>query len=135
MVCRDLRKTFVIRWLLGGFLCLALLGSMAISTPSPSWRGDVASIELRAPEFPLAALGTVLAARFQKQAQQMRVTLQKPERSVHLSPAERGPALLPRPSVRQGFALLPRRVLQPRQMLFCAPHDSADPFLASPSVS
>jgi hypothetical protein len=135
MVCRDLRKTFVIRWLLGGFLCLALLGSMAISTPSLSGRGDVASIELRAPEFPFAALGTVLAVRFQKHAQKIRVTLQKPERSVHLSSTERGPALLPRPSLAQRLSLLPRRSLHSRQAALRTPNDSVDPFLASPSLS
>lgn len=134
-MCRDLRTTFVIRRLLGGLLCLALLGSIVLSAPSISGRGDAASMELRAPQFPLAALGSVLAHRSQKQAQQVRVIVLKPERSFPLSSAERDHALHPRPSVRQGFALLPRRVLQPRQMLFCAPHDSADPFLASPSLS
>jgi hypothetical protein len=135
MVCQDLRQTFVIRSLLGGLLCLALLGSIALSAPSLSGRGDVASIELPAPQFPHAALGSVLALRSQKQAQQIRVILQKPERSAHLSSAERRHALLPRPSLSQWFARLPRRSLHSRQIAHRTTHDTADPLLASPSRS
>jgi hypothetical protein len=125
----------VVRGLLGGLLCLTLLGSAASSAHSLSAHDGGASMELRAPDFPLAAIGTVLSVRFQKTAQQVRVTLQKPERSANFSSAERGHTSLARPSASQRFAVLPRRFLRPRHMVPRASNDSADPLLAPPSLS
>lgn len=135
MLCRNLRTSLAVRWLLGGLLCLALLASMAASTPSLCGRGEATSIGLRAPEFPLAALGSAFAFRLQKQAQLARLTLHKPARSGAFLPAERAHAMLPRLKVSQGSALLPRRFLRSRHITPRAPQDSGDPLLSALSLS
>jgi hypothetical protein len=135
MLCRNLRSSLTVRWLLGGLLCLALLGSLAASTPSLPGRGEPTSIGLRAPEFPIAALGSAFGFRLQKQAQPVRLTLHKPVRSGAFSPTERACATLPRLKVSQGTALLPRRFLHTRHITPRAPQDSGDPLLRALSLS
>ena len=135
MFCRKLRSALAVRCLLGGFLCLALLGSVAASTPSLSGGGEVAVLGLRAPEFPLAALGALFAVRFQKQAQPVRLTLQKPERSGQLSSAERAYAISSRPNFSQGFPALPRRFLPSPHGPSRDSKDSGDPLLTALSLS
>jgi len=135
MLSRNLRGSLAVRWLLGGLLCLALVGGAAASTPTAFAHGDVTSIGLRAPEFPLAALGSAFAFRLQKQAQLVRLTLHKPVRSGQFSPAERAHAMLPRPKVSPGSAVLPRRFLLSRQTIPRGPNDTGDPLLAFSSLS
>lgn len=135
MLCRALRNVSVGRWALAGLLCLAVAWGTAAPTRHSFDDAGTTSIGLRAPEVPLAALETTSSVRFEKQGQTVRLTYHKPDRSGHLSSADRSGGVLSRPKVCHTFPLLPRRFLQPRRTTPRAPNDAGDPFLASLSLS
>lgn len=135
MLCRTLRNVSAGRWALAGLLCLALAWGTA-APPRLSFQDDWgASIGIRAPEVPLAALETTSNVRLQKQGQAVRLTFTKPERRAHLSSIERPCGALFRLRARSTFPVLPRRCLRPRHAAPRAPNDAGDPFLASLSLS
>lgn len=135
MLCRTLRSLFVCRWALAGLLCLALVGGAAAPARLSFENDGATSIGLRAPEVPLAALETTSAVRFEKHGQAVRLTFHKPERSAHLSSAERSRGVLFRPKASHTSPLLPRRFLRQRHVTPRGPNDAGDPFLASSSLS
>ena len=135
MLCRTLRSLSAGRWALAGLLCLALVGGAAAPARVSLGDGEGTSIGLRAPEFPLAALATTSGFRFAKHGLTVRLTFHKPERSAHLSSAERTCGTLSQPIACHAFPLFPRRFLRPRDATPRAPSDAGDPFLASPSLS
>src|SRR5512136_889844 len=114
MLCRTLRTLFVGRWALAGLLCLALVAVAAAPPRFLSWDGEATAIWLRAPDVPLAALETTSTLRFEKHGQALRLTFHKPERSSHLSSAERPCLALFRPKACHTSPLLPRRFLRQR---------------------
>jgi len=135
MLCRVLRNFSARCWALVGLLCLALALVTAAPTRVSFEEHGATSIGLRAPEFPLAALETTSSFRFAKHGLTVRLTFHKPERSAHLSSAERTCGTLSQPIACHAFPLFPRRFLRPRDATPRAPSDAGDPFLASPSLS
>ena len=135
MLCRALRNVSVGRWALAGLLCLAVIWGTAETTRLSFDDNGTTSIGLRAPDVPLVALEATSSVRFEKQGQTVRLTLHKPERSVHLASADRFSGVLSRPKVCHSFPRLPRRFLQPRHATPRAPNDAGDPFLAPLSLS
>lgn len=135
MLCRILRNVSAGRWVLAGFLCLAVAwGTAAPTRLSFQDNGDT-SIGLRAPAVPLAALATTSNVRFEKHGQAIRMTFHKPERSARLSPTERGSGALVRASGCSRSPLFPRRFLPPRHGTPRTPDDAGDPLLTSLSLS
>jgi hypothetical protein len=63
------------------------------------------------------------------------LTLHKPERSAHLSAADRSCGVLFRPKACHTSHLLPRRFLRQRHVTPRGPNDAGDPFLASLPLS
>ena len=135
MLCRTLRSLSAGRWALAGLLCLALVGGAAAPARVSLGDGEGTSIGLRAPEVPLAALETTSAVRFEKHGQAVRLTFHKPERSAHLSSAERSCGVRFRPKACHTSPLLPRRFLRPRHVTPRGLNDAGDPSLASLSLS
>ena len=135
MLCRTLRNVSTGRWALAGLLCLTLAWGTAVPTRLSFQDDGDTSIGIRTPEFPLAALATTSSVRFEKHGQAVRLTFHKPERSSHLSSAERSCGVLFRPRGCSAFSTLPRRFLQPRHLAPRTPNEAADPFLALPSLS
>jgi hypothetical protein len=135
MICRTLRCLVVARWALAGLVCLALIGSAAEPPRTSLADGESTTIGLRAPEFPLAALATTSAVRFEKNATSIRLTLHKPERNTHVTWVTRTQALTQRPEISQFSPLLARRFLPSRHLVPRAPDESGDPFLAPLSLS
>jgi hypothetical protein len=131
MLCRVLRSLNYCRWILTGFVCLALLTGASLPVRPSLGDDEPITIGLRAPEVPLAALAANSTIRFEKQAASSRLTLHKPERNAHALWAIRVHAL---PSRADGSSLsprLPRRFLLSRHLSPHVPEDSGDPFLAA----
>ena len=131
MLCRTLRNVSTGRWALAGILSLAMVWGTAAPARIPFQGEDPASIGLRAPEIPLAALETTPNVRFEKLGHAIRVTFHKPERSAHLSSSERVCGVRFRPKGCPTSPLLPRRSVPPRRMTPRAPNDAGDPFPVS----
>ncbi len=135
MLCRRFRNVSAGHLVLAGLLCLALICGTAEPTRVTFEETGTTSIGLSAPEVPLAALETTSSVRFQTQGQTVRLTFHKPERSAHLSSAERSCGVLSRPKPCHAFPLFPRRFLRPHHLTPPPPRDAGDPFLASLSFS
>ena len=131
MLCRSVRCLLGVRLTVAGLLCLALIGTSALPAGLHFGYEEVASISLRSPEAPLAALATTSAVRFEKQANSVRLVLPRPGRGARLSAAQRPSAMLVGPKAHRAVHVLPRRFLQPRQLTPRTPNDSGDPFLVS----
>jgi hypothetical protein len=135
MLCRRLRCLLVGRWAIAGLVCLALIGSAAAPSRVSLGHSEPATIGLRAPEAPLAALSTTSTVRLEKQAASVRLTLHKPERHARVSWATRTQATLQRSDVSHASPLLARRFLPSRHLIPRAPDESGDPLLPQLSLS
>jgi hypothetical protein len=132
MLCRSLRSLLIGRLILTAALCLSLVASVSVVSPVFPEEDEPTSMVFRAIQVPLAALATSAGLfRFEKQAQTSRYTLQKPERSGHLMPADHPYLLHAWSALRHGSRLLPRRSLSSRHLAQRPPSDAGDPFLAS----
>lgn len=135
MLCRTVRTSLARRWILAGFVCVALVGGTAMLPPIPLGESETTAIGIRARELPLAALETTSPVRFEKQAHSIRLGIYKPERSGRVPSAERGHVILQRTSARPAYPLLARHFLPKHHVTPRASNESGDPFLASSSLS
>ena len=134
MLCRHLRTFLVGRWFLAGLVTLVLVAGSAVCPPIAPADG-AASVTLRAPEIPLAALGAAALVRLEKQAHSNRVTFPKPDRNGHPSWVERTRAIRPMLQPSLASHTLPRRFLPSHHLAARDPSDSGEPFLAASPLS
>lgn len=134
MVCWALR-TSLIRLILAGLLCLVMVGGAAMPPAPPTGESDAGSISLRPPELPLAAVAATSGVRLEHQAQSVRLTLHRPDRSGALASIAHTHAIQFSPRVSRMSRILARRLLAPRRSTLCAPRDSSEPFPASSVLS
>jgi hypothetical protein len=135
MLCRSLRSLLVGRWILAGLLCAALVAGGPVWAPIAPPEEGPASISLRAPEFPLAALESTSPVRLEKQAQPNRFTFPRPGPTGQPSWADRFRVTPPGRQVFRTTHVLPRRILPSHHPASRDPSDSGDPFLASSPLS
>jgi hypothetical protein len=135
MLCRSLRNLLVGRWILVGLLGAALVVGAGVCAPIAPAEDGPASVSLRAPEFPLAALESTSPVRLEKQAQPNRLTFPKPDRTAQPSWVERLRVTQPRRQASRTAHVLPRRVLPSRKLTSRHPSDSGEPFLVSSPLS
>lgn len=135
MPCRHLRTFLVGRWILAGLVSLALVAGSAVCPPIAPAQDGAASVTLRAPEIPLAALEAASLVRLEKQAHSNRVTFPKPDRNGQPSWVERTRAI--RPLLRPSHAshTLPRRFLPSHHLAARDPSGAGEPFLAASPLS
>jgi len=135
MLCRTLRGLLAGRLALSGLVCLALLGGAAVPAHVGLADGERATIGLRAPEAPLAALSTTSSLRFEKHAASARLSQHKPERSSHAARFMRGQPVPRRSDVSPASPVLARRFLPSRHLVPCASDDGGDPLPTRLSLS